>query len=205
MKLYLVVFLFGLLPSALFSLDITTLSGTTYKDAKVFDVNAVELVIAYQDQAKPELTIMKPVPFTDLPDEIKKEYKYNPVKAEAFEKARKEFEKKKEKQGESAEIIISPDTLAPLQRVVPANDNLLDGDTAPGEKNGESEANAMKREAMENGRAPGEREGAAEGREMKREAMENGRAPGEREGAAEGREIRSEAMGNGRAPGEKEY
>jgi len=181
MKLYLVVFLFGLLPSALFSLDITTLSGTTYKDAKVFDVNAVELVIAYQDQAKPELTIMKPVPFTDLPDEIKKEYKYNPVKAEAFEKARKEFEKKKEKQGESAEIIISPDTFAPLQRVVPANDNLLDGDTAPGEKNGESEGNAMKREAMENGRAPGEREGAAEGREIRSEAMGNGRAPGEKE------------------------
>ena len=205
MKIYLVVFLFGLLPAVLFSRDITTLSGTTYKDAKVFDSNPVELIIAYQDTDKPELTIMKPVLFTDLPDEIRKEYKYDPVKAQAYDKARNEWEKKKEKQGESAEIIISPDKAGPLKKVVPADDNILDGNTAPGERNGEAEVDAMKQEATEKGLAPGELEGAAEGRKIRQEAMGKGLAPGELEGAAEGREIRREALQSGRAPGEKEY
>ncbi len=204
MKIYLVVCLFGLLPAALFSRDITTLSGTTYKDAKVFDSNPVELIIAYQDTDKPELTIMRPVLFTDLPDDIRKEYKYDPVKAQAYDKARKEWEKKKEKQGESAEIIISPDKAAPLKKVVPADDNVLDGNTAPGERNGEDEVDSMRQEAMAQGLAPGELEGAAEGRKMKQEAMAHGLAPGELEGAAEGRKIKQEAMAQGLAPGERE-
>jgi len=45
MKPYIALFLLAFLPAALFSRDITTLSGTTYKNAKVFDSNATELVI----------------------------------------------------------------------------------------------------------------------------------------------------------------
>lgn len=78
MKLYLALFLFAFLPVALYSRDITTLSGITYKNAEVFESNAGELTISYQDKDKPGLTIMKSIPFSDLPDDIRKEAFGNP-------------------------------------------------------------------------------------------------------------------------------
>jgi hypothetical protein len=200
MKLYLALFLFVFLPVALFSRDITTLSGITYNNATVFDSNAGGLTISYQDKNNPELTIMKPIPFSDLPEPIRKEFNYDPVKAKSFEKAQKELENNKTENAISTWV---PDT---QESTAAANYNPvpLEGGIAPGEKNGAAEANAMKQEALQNGLAPGEREGAAESNAIRREAAENGIAPGEKDGAAEGRAIRREAMENNLAPGEKE-
>ena len=178
MKLYLALFLFALLSAALYSRDITTLSGITYRNATVFDSNAGELIISYQDKDKPELTIMKPVPFTDLPDNIRKEFKYDPVKAELFEKARKEGNRKKAEKMKG-ENVISPVVLDIPEGIASVNNSPIGGNVAPGEKNGAEEANAMKREAMDSGRAPGEKEGAAESRAMRKEAFGNPNIPGE--------------------------
>ncbi|HCE45828.1 MAG TPA: hypothetical protein DET40_19970 [Lentisphaeria bacterium] len=202
MRFYLAVFLFALLPAALFSRDITTLSGTTYKDVKVFDSNPRELTISYKDNDE---TVLKPVSFKDLPDDIKKEYKYDPVKAEAYEKEIIELGRKKavhKNNQQESPVLVSPGgiPLAPA----PLNPDQLGGGIAPGEKNGPAEGAAIKREAMENGLAPGEREAAAEGREMKKEALQNGLAPGELDGAAEGKAIKQKAMENGLPPGERE-
>jgi len=41
------------------------------------------------------MEIMKSIPFTDLPEEIRKEYNYDPVKAAAIEKEQKELEKQR--------------------------------------------------------------------------------------------------------------
>lgn len=92
MKILITAVLFAVVSFALFSRDITTLSGTTYKDATVFDTNAAELVISYKNASN--WTIVKSIPFTDLPDDIRKEFKYEPAKGEAYEKGLKEWEKK---------------------------------------------------------------------------------------------------------------
>ncbi|MFZ2656347.1 MAG: hypothetical protein WAX69_15560 [Victivallales bacterium] len=178
MKLYLALFFFALLPAALFSRDITTLSGTTYKDAKVFDSNPRELTISYQDK---DDTVMKPISFKDLPDDIKKEYNYDPAKAEAYEKKIIELQKKKaiERQNGVTEAELSPGAVNIQLAPAPLNPNQTGGGIAPGEKDGAAEGAAIKKEALENGLAPGEREAAAEGREIKKEALEGGRAPGE--------------------------
>jgi hypothetical protein len=76
----------------LLSRDITTLTGAIYKNATVFDSNAAELVISYKNASN--WTIVKSIPFTDLPDDIRKEFKYDPAAGEAYEKGRKEWERK---------------------------------------------------------------------------------------------------------------
>lgn len=203
MKPLLSLFLFSLLSAALYSRDITTLSGITYKNAEVFESNAVELTIAYQDKDKPELTVMKPVPFSDLPDDIRKEYNYDPAKAESFEKSRKEWGKRKI-ENESSTNVIPPWSTRVSKGGATINSSPIEGGIAPGEKNGAAEARSIRQEAMEKNRAPGELEGKAEGRSIREEAMRNNRAPGEKEGKAEGRSIRKEAMEENLAPGELE-
>ena len=46
---------------------------------------------------------MKSIPFTELPDDIRKEFKYEPAKAEAYEKGRQEWEKKNAEEKAEAE------------------------------------------------------------------------------------------------------
>jgi hypothetical protein len=101
MRIFIAVVLFTAVSLTLFSRDITVLSGTTYKNATVFDSNAAELVISYKNAAG--WTIVKSVPFTDLPDDIRKEFKYDPVKGEAYEKGRQEWERKNAEEKAEAE------------------------------------------------------------------------------------------------------
>lgn len=84
--------LFATLSLTLFARDISTLSGKTYKNATVFDSNAAELVISYKNASGWD--IVKSIPFTDLPEDIRKEFKYDPAKGEAYEKGRQEWERK---------------------------------------------------------------------------------------------------------------
>ena len=79
MKLLFVHVLLTVFSSTLFSRDITTLSGKTYNDATVVESNATKLVISYKDSGR---SMLKSVPFTDLPDDIRIEFK-DPLKAEA--------------------------------------------------------------------------------------------------------------------------
>jgi len=158
MKLYLSVFLFVMLQFALFPRDITTLSGTAYKDVKVLDVNAAEITIYYPDKDKPELTIMKPIPFTDLPDEIRKEFKYDPAKAEAFEKARKALEDKiaEAKKQRESELVKPVVVDVPLIDATVQN-KPVESDIAPREKNGPADEGAdNKRQGRRRGNPPGE-------------------------------------------------
>ncbi len=92
MKILFAAVLVALFSLTLFARDITTLSGATYKNATVFDTNAAELVISYKNASN--WTIVKSIPFTDLPDDIRKEFKYEPAKGEAYEKGLHEWEKK---------------------------------------------------------------------------------------------------------------
>lgn len=84
--------LFATISLTLFARDISTLSGKTYKNATVFDSNAAELVISYKNASGWD--IVKSIPFTDLPEDIRKEFKYDPAKGEAYEKGRQEWERK---------------------------------------------------------------------------------------------------------------
>lgn len=92
MKTLIATVLLSLASLTLFSRDITTLSGTTYKNATVFDSNAAELVISYKNATGWD--IVKSIPFSNLPEDIRKEFKYDPVKGEAYEKGLKDWEKK---------------------------------------------------------------------------------------------------------------
>ncbi len=204
MKFYLALLMSVSIAASLYSRDITTLSGTTYKDAKIFDSNPREIIISYQDKDDPKLTVMKPVNFKDLPDEIKKEYKYDPVKAEAYEKALIRAEQKRDANNQdndteqttgNVNLQLAPAPIAPDQ---------IGGGTAPGEKDGKAEGALMKREADDADLAPGEKEGLVEGREIKGEALDKNIAPEEKENLAEGREIKREAGDNDFAPGEDE-
>jgi hypothetical protein len=56
-----------------FSADITTLDGTTYKDAQVTGVEADGVHISFRDG------VVK-VPFDQLPQELQRQYGYNPTK-----------------------------------------------------------------------------------------------------------------------------
>ncbi|MFA6290598.1 MAG: hypothetical protein WC637_02390, partial [Victivallales bacterium] len=56
------------------------------------DSNAAELVISYKNASN--WTIMKSIPFTDLPDDIRKEFKYDPAMGAAYEKGRQAWERK---------------------------------------------------------------------------------------------------------------
>ena len=92
MKIFIAAVLFAGVSFTLFSRDFTTLSGTIYKNATVFDTNAAELVISYKNASN--WTIVKSIPFTDLPEDIRKEFKYDSVKGAAYEKELKEWERK---------------------------------------------------------------------------------------------------------------
>ncbi len=79
--------------------DITTTTGEVLKNATVYDSNPYDLTIGYTDPDG--WTIMKSVPFTILPEELRKHYGYSPDKAKAYEEERAKFLKKeadKEKQ-----------------------------------------------------------------------------------------------------------
>jgi len=56
-----------------FSADITTLDGKTYKDARVTDVEANGVHISFREG------VVK-VPFDQLPQELQRQYGYNPAK-----------------------------------------------------------------------------------------------------------------------------
>jgi len=178
MKLYLAMFMFVLLQAALFSRDFTTLSGTAYKDVKVCESNAAELTISYQDKDKPELTVMKSIPFTDLPDEIKKEFKHDPVKAEAFEKARDKAMKQKENdviakkaEDESPNTVrVQTDTPTVVIDDGSAKKGEVINRSAPGEKNGPAEADKIREDATKEGIAPGEKNGPAEADKIREDA-----------------------------------
>jgi hypothetical protein len=92
MKILFVSVLFALVSFTLFSRDITTLSGTSYKNAKVYASNPAELVISYKNASG--WTILKSVPFTDLPDSIRKEYEYEPAKGQAYARGLNDWEMK---------------------------------------------------------------------------------------------------------------
>ncbi|HBC86421.1 MAG TPA: hypothetical protein DCZ94_05660 [Lentisphaeria bacterium] len=200
MKLYLAVLVFALLPVALFSRDIATLSGTIYKDVKICESNPIELIISFQDQDNPELTIMKSIPFTDLPYEIRKEFKYDPLKAEVFEKAIKEAmkqkaedikEQKAEDKMEKEAKEASPGMLD-NQAGAAVNKDPVVSKTAPGEKNYTEEVKKIKEEASAVGIAPGEKNDAAEVNKMREEAAAKGIAPGEKNGPEEANKMRDE-------------
>ena len=71
------------------AMDITTTTGEVLKDATIYDANPVELVIGYTD--KDGWTAIKPVPFTSLSDDLKKQYGYTPEKAKAYEAKRGKY------------------------------------------------------------------------------------------------------------------
>jgi hypothetical protein len=219
MKLYVVLFLFALLPATLFSRDITTLSGTTYKDVTVNGSNAIELIISLKKKSNPERTILKPIPFTDLPDAIRKEFKYDPAKAEAFEKSRREFDKKaaEEKQQKESEKVISPDAktggvIAPAGKSVQGGSldikqKPVEKDIAQDGKNDAAEAKVQRasdkavsdatdvNSSIRVGSAPGALQGTAESLDIRRQSSEKNTAPGAKEGAAEADKIRTDAIG----------
>lgn len=92
MRFLIATVLLATLSLTLFARDISTLSGKTYKNATVFDSNAAELVISYKNASGWD--IVKSIPFTDLPEDIRNEFKYDPAKGEAYENGRQEWEKK---------------------------------------------------------------------------------------------------------------
>lgn len=219
MKLYVVLFLFALLPATLFSRDITTLSGTSYKDVTVNGSTAIELIISLKEKDKPERTILKPIPFTDLPDAIRKEFKYDPEKAEAFEKSRTEFERKKteDRQQKESEKLTSPDMKTAVLGVpveksgteVIVKQKAADKDTAQDGKNDAAEAKVQRasekavsdatdvNSSIRGGTAPGELHGTAESLDIRRQSSEKNAAPGAKEGAAESAKIREDVKGGG--------
>ncbi len=206
MKTFSLLALIVFLAATGLSRDFTTTSGITYKDATVFDQSPSELVITFKDPADQKTTIMKAVHFKDLPAEVQKEFKYDPVRAEAYEKARaeriKELEaakkkasaeaQKKKKEGGNFDGTVS---LPAEGDFFPEKVNPVQDSGAPGEKDGNAEGKLMKREAGAVDRAPGEKEDLAEGRKMKRNAGATDRAPGEKEGNAEGNLMKREALG----------
>ena len=60
--------------------DLVTLSGQTYKAARVFRVEPDGITYAYTGG-------LSKIPFTDLPEAIRKQYGYDPAKAAAFASA----------------------------------------------------------------------------------------------------------------------
>jgi cation transport ATPase len=86
MSLPLQLLLVLLTANAIFASDITTRDGKTYKHAKVTGVDADGLRIMHS-------TGVTKVSFDNLPDEIQKEYNYDPAKVAAFRKAAEEAKK----------------------------------------------------------------------------------------------------------------
>jgi len=86
MRLPLQLLLAILVVSTVFSLDITTRDGKTYKRAKVTGVYPDGLSITHS-------TGVTKVPFENLPDAIQKEYNYDPAKVAASRKAADEAAK----------------------------------------------------------------------------------------------------------------
>lgn len=69
-----IMFIFAL---SIYSLDITTLDGKVYKNAKISEANPAGIVVEYQDG-------VCQIPFTNLPDDIQKKYSYDPAKAQEW-------------------------------------------------------------------------------------------------------------------------
>ena len=223
MKIYLAVFLFAFFQFALFPRDITTLSGTTYRDVKVNGASAIELTISYADKEKPERTIMKPIPFTDLPDEIRREFKYDPAKAEVFLKTRRELNDKKTEVKNQDDpnkaisdvpganistngVIIAPGELplktesADSKRKTEAKAAVAEGNKDVAEAKAQRDTDKAVSDATDvnssirGGTAPGELHGSAESLDIMRKGAEKNSAPGAKEGAAESDKIRNEAV-----------
>lgn len=88
-----ILFLGVVLASAVgFALDITTLDGKTYKNVIVISANPVALNIGYQ--TKDKVDVIKGIPFTNLPEDIRKKYGYTKEKADKFISKTKAYEKK---------------------------------------------------------------------------------------------------------------
>ena len=63
---------------------ISTLEGDVYKDATVFDVKVNGIVISYTDGEK--FNCLRFINFTDLPENLRKKYSYDPAAAARFDK-----------------------------------------------------------------------------------------------------------------------
>ena len=86
MRLPLQLLLAVLAGTTVFSLDITTRDGKTYKHVKVMGIYPDGLSIMHS-------TGVSKVPFDNLPDAIQKEYGYDPAKVAADRKAVEEANK----------------------------------------------------------------------------------------------------------------
>ncbi len=99
MKFIIASFLLALVPLTLFPRDITTLSGTTYNNATVLESDDTKLTISYKDATA--RNILKSIPFTDLPNDIRKEFNYDPQKVEA----QRQEQLKKQEDAKQAEAL----------------------------------------------------------------------------------------------------
>ena len=73
----------------LFCADVTTLDGTVYKNAQVVNTMPDGILISFVDNNN--FDTVKLVKFKDLPENIQKEYGYNPKKAQLFEKEHQQW------------------------------------------------------------------------------------------------------------------
>jgi len=84
MRNVLVLFIIAAIAFPIYARDIKTTSGKVYKDVKISSVTPIGFDISY---TKADGTfVIRELFFKDLPDDIKKEFKYDPAKAEAFQK-----------------------------------------------------------------------------------------------------------------------
>jgi hypothetical protein len=75
------------------ALDIKTLDGTTYKNVTVTNVlpNSIDIFYTRKDGTP----VLRGIKFTNLPEDIRKKYKYSPQRAKVFEKNCQEYQKKR--------------------------------------------------------------------------------------------------------------
>ncbi|MCP3966131.1 MAG: hypothetical protein GY750_06860 [Lentisphaerae bacterium] len=99
-KLIMSLIAFTAFSVSLSALDITTLDGKTYKNAKVTNVlpNSIDIFYIKKDGTQ----VIRGIKFTNLPEDIRKKYNYNPKKSEAFEKSSQEYVAKLHKVFEEA-------------------------------------------------------------------------------------------------------
>ncbi len=92
--------LFSLLTFApmLFSLNITTIDGTVYKNAQVVNTMPDGILISFVGDN--DFDTVKLVKFQNLPANIQKKYGYNPKKAKQFEKEHQEWLTEQQKAAE---------------------------------------------------------------------------------------------------------
>lgn len=122
MKNVLVLFLISAIVFPVFSRDIKTTDGKVYKNVEISSVTPVGFDICY---TKADSTfVIKELLFKNLPEDVQKEFKYDPAKADAFQKQVNEAQQKRiakqtaERKRELAEIKETDDTVSYYRSIV---------------------------------------------------------------------------------------